>query len=402
MAKHNIILGTASGSIGDVVLSRVNGQQVQRIRVRSIANPKTDGQAAQRMLMAAITRFYSPLTTCLERSFEGLNRSKSYSKYLKVNAQLGKSQLFAVPKDAGLVPVPVKISAGTLPSPVVAFNTTSSHGFKMTVAGNAAAENWGELSQQIISQYGVQNGDQVTIICCIESDNAGEYTIEYNRFYLDITSTGNLPAVGICTLEAFAGYLAIDHPTHKCAACGIIFSRYYNGKWRRSNSSMVLAANIQSAFVGQRAYDNWLPTWQGAEAQVPISDIYLNGATEVGDFDVMSFPNADSGLDEDLVNTKVKMVADVPYLVGVDGDGEEFFLCVNSNRSDFQGQAALDPTTVVGAADLFTAVPDGTPANKKVYISDQTDSPYTDTETWRDRADWLYRHGMSVTQLSHC
>lgn len=397
MAKHNIILGTATGSIGDVVLSRVNGQQVQRIRVRSIANPKTDGQAAQRMLMAAITRFYSPLTTCLERSFEGLNRSQSYSKYLKVNAQLGKSQLFAVPKDAGLVPVPVKLSAGTMPAPVVAFNSTAGHGFKMTVAGAAAAENWGELSQQIISQYGVQNGDQVTVICCIESENAGEYTIEYNRFYLDITSTGNIPDVGICTMEAFAGYLAIEHPSNKCAACGIIFSHYQNKKWRRSNSYMILADNIKSAFVGQRAYDNWLPTWQGAEAQVPISDIYLNGATEVGDFDVEAFPNADSGLDEDLLNLKVKTVDNVAYLVGVDGDGNEFYLESGNQYSDNYGKVALDPQT-----GNFGDAPTGVTNAQKVLITTRTDNPREDTELWRERADWLYRHGMSIAQLSNC
>lgn len=398
MAKHNIMLGTASGSLGDIVMARQNGQQVQRTRVRTIANPKTEGQAAQRMLMAAITRFYSPLTTCLERSFEGLNRSKSYSKFLKVNAQLGKSQLFAVPKDAGLVPVPVKLSAGTMPSPAVSFDTTAGHGFKMDVSGAAAADNWGELSQQIIAKYGVQNGDQITIICCIESQMAGEYNIEYNRFYLDINSTAAIPVVGVCTLEAFAGYLAIDHPDQKLAACGIIFSHYQNQKWRRSNSYMVLAPTILSAFVGERAFDNWMPTWQGAVAQVPISQVYLNGATEVEEREIITFPNADSGLDEEIINTKLVTIDEKTYLKAVDENGVEFFMKSGNRRSDYYGKCVLDPDD----ADLFETAPEGTPDTEIVIISDDTNNPGQDTAIWRQRADWLYRHGMTMWQINNC
>ena len=398
MAKHNIILGTASGSLGDIVMARQNGQQVQRTRVRVIANPKTEGQAAQRMLMAAITRFYSPLTTCLERSFEGLNRSKSYSKYLKVNAQLGKAQLFAVPKDAGLVPVPVKLSAGTMPSPAVSFNTSATHGFKMDVSGAAAADNWGELSQQIIAKYGVQNGDQITIICCIESEMAGEYNIEYNRFYLDINSTAAIPIIGVCTMEAFAGYLAIDHPSQKLAACGIIFSHYQNQKWRRSNSYMVLAPTILSAFVGERAFDNWMPTWQGAVAQVPISEVYLNGATEVEEREIIAFPNASTNLDEEIINTKLVTVGEKTYLKAVDENGVEFFIKSANQRSEYYGKCALDSDD----ADLFDDAPDGTTDAECINISTNTDRPGADTAIWRQRADWLYRHGMSIEQLYNC
>ena len=49
MAKGNLILGTASRSIGDVTMYRRNGQQVSRARVRNIGNPRTEGQAKQRM-----------------------------------------------------------------------------------------------------------------------------------------------------------------------------------------------------------------------------------------------------------------------------------------------------------------------------------------------------------------
>ena len=69
MAKGNLFLGTAARSVGDVVMYRREGSQVSRVRVRKIANPKTDAQCAQRAYMSAVVRFYQPLADILERSF---------------------------------------------------------------------------------------------------------------------------------------------------------------------------------------------------------------------------------------------------------------------------------------------------------------------------------------------
>lgn len=71
MAKGNVFMGQLRGAIGDVVFSRQNGQQVSRSRNRRPANPKTEGQVIQRMLISTISYAYSGLKSIVDHSFEG-------------------------------------------------------------------------------------------------------------------------------------------------------------------------------------------------------------------------------------------------------------------------------------------------------------------------------------------
>lgn len=64
-------MGQLRGAIGDVVFSRQNGQQVSRSRNRRPANPKTEGQTIQRMLISTISYAYSGLKSIVDHSFEG-------------------------------------------------------------------------------------------------------------------------------------------------------------------------------------------------------------------------------------------------------------------------------------------------------------------------------------------
>ena len=71
MAKGNLFQGMARGKVGDVVLSRLDGQQVSRVRNRNPKNPKTRKQMVQRAIAANIQRLYSLGYDILDHSFEG-------------------------------------------------------------------------------------------------------------------------------------------------------------------------------------------------------------------------------------------------------------------------------------------------------------------------------------------
>lgn len=58
MAKGNILLGYATGSIGDITLSRVKGNQVTKARNRHPSNPKTSKQVYQRAKFTNAVNFY--------------------------------------------------------------------------------------------------------------------------------------------------------------------------------------------------------------------------------------------------------------------------------------------------------------------------------------------------------
>lgn len=63
--------GMARGKVGDVVFSRLNGEQVSRIRNRNPRNPKTNAQLYQRAIMATIMQMYSKGKAIFDHSFQG-------------------------------------------------------------------------------------------------------------------------------------------------------------------------------------------------------------------------------------------------------------------------------------------------------------------------------------------
>lgn len=71
MAKGNLFQGMARGKVGDVVLSRLDGQQIARVRNRAPRNPRTNAQLYQRAIMATIMQAYAAGKMIFDHSFEG-------------------------------------------------------------------------------------------------------------------------------------------------------------------------------------------------------------------------------------------------------------------------------------------------------------------------------------------
>lgn len=89
MAKGNIFQGMARGKVGDVVFSRLDGQQVTRVRNRNPRNPNTNGQLYQRAIMATIMQAYSAGKEIFDHSFEGKQVPKGCQQYfMSENAKI--------------------------------------------------------------------------------------------------------------------------------------------------------------------------------------------------------------------------------------------------------------------------------------------------------------------------
>lgn len=279
MSKGNLILGTGAGSIGDVTLMRRNGAEVARVRIRKIKNPKSQGQAEQRMYMAPVMKFYSPLSKVLETSFEGLNRADSYAKFLSINSNLARANQWAVKKGSGFVPLPYQISQGTIIAPEV--NSVG----KLILGINAAATTLGALSTAILAKYpSLQNGDQVTYI--YSKHNADEkWAVAYNRFFINTESTDGLPANLFVIAETdtptllTASFTDGDNPA---PAQAFMFSRWDGEKWARSTSFMVMDGEYLANYDGGDAeiMAPAIASYMKGAGQVPVSDVYLNGSDD--------------------------------------------------------------------------------------------------------------------------
>lgn len=91
MAKGNLLLGYARGSVGDVTFSRVKGNQVAKARNRNPANPNTIPQAMQRSLFSDAVRFYTRgVQNAFKFAFERkLENESDYNAFMRLNVNRG-------------------------------------------------------------------------------------------------------------------------------------------------------------------------------------------------------------------------------------------------------------------------------------------------------------------------
>ncbi len=203
MAKGNLILGTARGKLGDVVLARRNGKQTSRPYLAKIANPRTTGQNYQRMVFATAAAAASALNGIIDHSFEGIKYgqdSRSYfmkeaTKLLRGIMQRSAASGWApaacgsyVIKGAGvLVPNYFKVSKGTLTAtPVLGNLKTNIEGISNALVMQSALQtatfgnNAEEYAAALRAAFGCDPGDQMTFIFCGQDVNEAHAVASYN------------------------------------------------------------------------------------------------------------------------------------------------------------------------------------------------------------------------------
>lgn len=96
MAKGNVFLGLASGSVGDVTLYRRGGQQISRARVRQISNPKSNAQIYQRAILSTVAKAYAAGKAIFDHSFEGYSVPSGAARYFSARNLSGlRSRVYA-------------------------------------------------------------------------------------------------------------------------------------------------------------------------------------------------------------------------------------------------------------------------------------------------------------------
>lgn len=303
-----MLLGHARGKVGDLVFSRVNGQQVTRARAAVVKNPQTEKQMIQRILLNTVIQAYSRMSEITDHSFEGVSVGMaSMNKFMRenmnalrqnVSAQVAESGSFGgiyafAPKGVNIfTPNPWILSAGSLPSVTLA-SVSPTEGAKITIAAAGSIPTYAE----VIAALGLQRGDQLTFIGQ-ELYTDARAAFKFARVILDprnedgsqadlstpFLANGivNLPSPrnegADIKLSYASGALAFDLGSNSMYGAAVIVSRQKSdGNWLRSNTSIVLAAQVPYELTGsfdlQAALDYTMAG--GIDLQ---SDLYLNNA----------------------------------------------------------------------------------------------------------------------------
>ena len=175
MAKGNLFLGMARGSVGDVTFYRADGQQLSRARNRAPRNPKTDAQTLQRAISATISQAYKAGKVIFDHSFEGKQiPGGNQRQFLSVNMRRLRSlvlgEMTRMPDDAlssvvspgATYPVPnsYRISEGSL---VQSLFSLSAEGETPVLTAKMTTALEGETVSQYISRLAITPSEIFTV-----------------------------------------------------------------------------------------------------------------------------------------------------------------------------------------------------------------------------------------------
>lgn len=265
MAEFNLFLGTARKSVGDVTLLRRAGRQVARVRLRHIANPKSDAQCETRNYLSPVIKFYAPLRDTLARSFEGYNKSDSYNQFQRQNIALARKEGWFLTKGTPFFPMPYLLSHGTLtPVPYSWYTSMLFSGIELNfnTEGDGVAT-IGQLSTWF-TKNGYKTGDVVTIIAVLTNDE-GNYFPETYQFNVNTASSVAIEDVTGSNINIFirGGKIVIVSGLRTMVAGAVIVSRYQSRTWLRSTQRLAVSpdivANITSAQMKEDAIKSYGP-----------------------------------------------------------------------------------------------------------------------------------------------
>ena len=328
MAKDNLFLGTARGSVGDIVFSRLDGQQVARVRNRSPRNPQSPAQMVQRIIMSTVGKAYSFLSEICNHSFEGFETGQlSQRKFMEVNVGLLRDKVaevlaypveevvrsstafnFSFKNDYAPVLNGYMLSAGSLPSIPLVTNEYSVIPCIDFDPGSLTAETM--TYADFCNLTGLQRGDQLTFIQ-VSHDGSKEghdrdviTGFRYARIILEpsdgdmstvflsgqsinkpnVRNSGTFRSLFLSNTETLKGLSfalkdiapvsSESQPDKQMAGSAVILSRQSGGRWLRS--TQFLQPNITSGtgVLNSSTLGLAYETYRIGAA----SDLYLNQA----------------------------------------------------------------------------------------------------------------------------
>lgn len=295
MAKGNPFMGTARGKLADMVLYRRGGEQISRVRIRRIANPRTEAQLTNRVVVSTLSKRYAVLRPICDHAFQGFSTpARNMAEFMKQNSSMIQSDIQAArdtstawaetlfnfngKNDFDAISGKTIVSKGSLPTipaytdtKVIGEETLAAIGVGQT-AGLGTAPTYGDIARAL----GAQFGDQITLVMVVgKTSTATMRDIAVARFILAPSEGGettpfmsngaiNLPNLKNKTDNVTISYSDSDGLVVAFNNVGeaeavshtVIMSRYEAGQWMRSISYLTERGSYEEKTM-RLAIDSW-------------------------------------------------------------------------------------------------------------------------------------------------
>lgn len=279
-----------SGKVGNSVLYKLtdsNNREIQgeRSYVAKVANPKTVGQAIQRIKMAPAINFYRAFKNeILDHSFEGIKYGgRSHARFMKNAMNLAEDFPFCLKGDNVLAPAAYRMSEGSLNG--IPFNFIDGSTLQCE-ALSTDIDKFGEWSTSVINSFPwLKNGDQLTFAFIAGGTDIAPYPY-VTRLVLNTSSTENVTSMLGKMLISVDGNLTLDLPNgaKEIYGAAIIVSRPVVSKtngsvsWLRSTTNFAVNhenAAVNNEWFTQGAYETAVRSYM-TESKSVSSEWYLN------------------------------------------------------------------------------------------------------------------------------
>ena len=288
MAKSKSFFGLRKGSTKSMTFSTLNGQQVTKDRVSEVRNPKTSGQAVQRMKLAPAQKFYEAFEGILNHSWQGVEYGNKSRQKFMAEALKQNGGPYVVKGYPSLVPATYPLASGSLAKVDVAFTADSDIAITSLRVGNLEDQPISVFINAIVTMNpGFELEDKISLVCILKNTSTGSYSPMKKQLILKDTLAADesddraeLISVMRSSSEGMLSFALDDAPfssnTHSLVGLGIIHSRGEGSSAKRSETRMALMDSEYQRFYSDAAYTLALASYQ-SESGVPVSDDwYLN------------------------------------------------------------------------------------------------------------------------------
>lgn len=197
MAKSKSFFGLRRGSTKSHTYSILNGQQITKDRVQTVANPKTQKQQFQRAIMASVMAAYSEMKEIEDHAFQGKKKGSenqrefmsrnlvamrnAFLQYQDNNTAVANQKFFAVgPKTPTVLPAEWILSHGTMEEQGFLTYEDGNHTFTIPNIVSYRSESGGYTSTlgEIADDLGIIPGMQITFVCVNATNGPRIYEVD--------------------------------------------------------------------------------------------------------------------------------------------------------------------------------------------------------------------------------
>lgn len=244
-------------------------KQVASMKPQSIKNPNTVAQIIQRMKVTPAQLFYAAFEQAansvednpLSHSFAGYEYgAKNRLRFMQLAMQ-GEPKAY-VPKGINfVVPGQYQVSEGNLQSLPWRTQLAGEPDSEYRLVGFSGVEMTSE-SIALLQNYGVQVGDQLTILALVERN--GRYEAKFSRIIVGVGNVSDITGIGIdvYTTGSFVSGYTDEQGSAPIAAFAVIVSRGVAAANAQRSRETMLVTDAYRSLLSVEAYNAAIVSYQ--------------------------------------------------------------------------------------------------------------------------------------------